>query len=103
MPGSMRLRGGSWELKVYLGSDALSGRKRWAYRSFRGGMREAQRALAAMVAEADRGGLARTTATVGDLLEEWYAHAAPSFSPKNVVETRGVLDRNLLPFLGTAR
>lgn len=101
MPGSMRLRGDSWELKVYLGRDALSGRKRWAYRTFRGGKREAQRALAAMVAEADRGGLARTTATVGALLEEWFAHAAPSFSPKNVVETRGVLDRNLLPFLGT--
>lgn len=101
MPGSLRQRGKSWELKVYLGRDAVSGRKRWAYRSFRGGKREAQRALAALVAEADRGGLARTTATVGDLLEEWFEHAAPSFSPKNVVETRGVLDRNLLPFLAT--
>lgn len=69
MPGSMRQRGGSWKLKVYRGRDAVSGRKRWAYRSFRGGKREAQRALAAMVAEADRGGLARTTWTVGDLLE----------------------------------
>jgi integrase len=100
VPGSMRLRGDSWELKVYLGRDSLSGRKRWAYRTFRGGKCEAQRALAAMVAGADRGGLARTTATVGDLLEEWFEHAAPSFSPKNVAETRGVLDRNLLPFLG---
>jgi integrase len=101
MPGSMRLRGEAWELKVYLGRDAVSGRKRWAYRTFRGGKREAQRALSAMVAEVDRGGLARTSATVGELLEEWFAHAAPSFSPKNVRETRGLLDRNLLPFLGS--
>lgn len=53
-----------------------------------------------MVAEADRGALARTTATVGELLEEWLAHASPGFSPKNAKETRGVLDRNLLPYLG---
>lgn len=101
MPGSMRQRGESWELKVYLGRDAVSGRKRWGYRTFRGGKRDAQRALTAMLAEVDRGGFARTAATVGELLEEWFAHAAPSFSPKNVRETRGVLDRNLLPFLGT--
>ncbi|MGH9154499.1 MAG: tyrosine-type recombinase/integrase [Acidimicrobiales bacterium] len=101
MPGSMRQRGESWELKVYLGRDAVTARKRWAYRTFHGGKRDAQRALTAMVAEVDRGGLARTSATVGELLEEWFAHAAPSFSPKCVRETRGVLDRNLLPFLGT--
>ncbi|HET7487673.1 MAG TPA: tyrosine-type recombinase/integrase [Acidimicrobiales bacterium] len=100
MPGSMRQRGSTWELKVYLGRDAVSGRKRWAYRTFKGGKRDAQRALAAFVVEADRDGVARTGATVGELLEEWFTHAAPSFSPKNVVETRGVLDRNLLPFLG---
>ena len=96
----MRQRGSSWELKVYLGRDAVTGRKRWAYQTFRGGKREAQRRLAAMVLDAERGGVGHTGASVGELLEEWFAHAAPSFSPKNVVETRGVLDRNLLPFLG---
>ena len=101
MPGSMRQQDGSFELKVYLGRDAVSGRKRWADQTFKGGKRDAQRALAAMVLGAERGGLAHTGATVGELLEEWFVHAAPSFSPKNVVETRGVLDRNLLPFLGT--
>jgi len=78
----------------------VSGKKPWAYRTFRGGKREAQRALAALVAEAERGSLARTKATVGELLEEWYAHASPGFSPKGARETRGVLDRNILPFLG---
>lgn len=67
----------------------------------RGGKREAQRALTAMVAEADRGGLTRTSATVSELLEEWYAHAAPGFSPKGAHQTRGILDRNLLPFVGS--
>ncbi|HVM36261.1 MAG TPA: tyrosine-type recombinase/integrase [Actinomycetota bacterium] len=91
---------GSWELKVYVGRDAVSGKKRWAYRTFRGGKRDAQRALAAFVAEGERGSLARTKATVGELLEEWYAHASPGFSPKGARETRGVIDRNILPFLG---
>jgi integrase len=98
--GFMRQRGGSWELRIYAGRDAVTGRKRWVTRTVRGGKREAQRALAAMVAEIDRGGTVRTTATVGELLEEWFAHAAPGFSPKGAKETRGALDRNLLPFLG---
>jgi integrase len=97
----MRQRGaGSWELKAYLGRDAVSGEKRWAYQTFRGGKRDAQRALAAMVAQAERGALARTKATVGQLLEEWFSHAGADFSPKTARETRGVMDRNLLPFLG---
>ncbi len=71
MQGTMRQRAaGSWELKAYLGRDAVSGKKRWAYLTFRGGKREAQGALAALVAEAERGSLARTKATVGELLEE---------------------------------
>lgn len=101
MQGTMRQRcSGSWELKAYLGRDAVTGSKRWAYQTVRGGKRDAQRALAALVAQAERGSLAHTKATVGQLLEEWFAHAKADFSPKTVVETRGVIDRNLLPFLG---
>ena len=96
----MRQRGSSWELRVYAGRDVVTGRKRWVSRTVKGGKREAQRALAAMVAEADRGALTHTTATVGELLEEWFALASPGFSPKGAKETRGVIDRNLLPFLG---
>lgn len=103
MQGFMRQRGSSWELRVYVGRDPVTGRKRWVVKTVKTGKREAQRALAAMVAEADRGALRSTTATVGELLEEWFAHAAPGFSPKCVLKTRGVLDRNLLPFLGTIR
>ncbi len=93
-------RGKSWQLRVYRGRDAVTGKKRWATRTVRGGKREAQRALSAMVAEADRGTLARTDTTVGELLERWFDQAKEDFSPKTVVETRGFLDRNLLPALG---
>jgi hypothetical protein len=59
----------------------------------RAGKREAQRALTAMVAEADTGTLARTDATVGELLERWFEQAKEDFSPKTVLETRGFIDR----------
>lgn len=69
MRGFMRQRGSSWELRVYLGRDPITSKKRWATKTIRGGKSEAQSALAAMVAEADRGGLAESAATVGELLE----------------------------------
>ena len=55
MPGSMRQRGeNSWNLRVYAGRDAVTGRKISVERTVRGNKREASRALASMVAEIDR-------------------------------------------------
>jgi hypothetical protein len=54
-----------------------------------------------MVTEAERGLTVRTTATVGELLEAWFEFASPDFSPKTVKETRGYIDRSLMPALGT--
>ncbi len=61
MKGFMRQRGASWELRVYLGPDPLTGKKRYATRTVRGGKREAQTALAEMVTEAERGLTVRTS------------------------------------------
>jgi integrase len=100
MKGSIRRRGDSWEMRVYVGVDAVTGKRRYATRSMRGGKREAQRALAEFVTEAHRGRLVRTSATVGELLEAWFDHATRDFSPTTIVETRGFIDRNLAPALG---
>ena len=100
MKGFMRQRGESWELRVFLGYDPVSGKQRYATRSVRGGKREAQRVLAEMVTEAERGLATRTTATVGELIEAWFEFATPDFSPKTVKETRGYIDRSLMPTLG---
>ena len=99
----MRQRGSAWELRVYLGRDPQSGTGQYASKTVRGTKREAQSALAAMVAEADRGLVAKTRGTVAELLERWFEHAAPDFSPKTVLETRGVLDRYLVPDLGSVQ
>lgn len=103
MKGFMRQRGASWELRVFLGRDPLTGKKRYATRTVRGGKREAQTALAEMVTETERGLTVRTTATVGELLEAWFEFATPDFSPKTVKETRGYIDRSLMPALGSRR
>ena len=101
MQGFMRKRGEAWELRVFRGYDPVTGKQRYADKTARGGKREAQRTLAEMIAEADRGGAVSTNATVGELLESWFELAAPDFSPKTAMETRGLLDRALLPALGS--
>ena len=100
MKGFMRRRGDAWELRVYVGTDPVTGKQRYASRTVRGGKREAQRALNEMVSDAERGLVVRTNATTGELIEAWFEHAAGDFSPKTVKETRGFIDRNLLPAVG---
>src|SRR5262245_7183011 len=76
MTGSLRyLAPGSWELRVYLGVDADTGRERWATKTVHGSRRHASSQLAAFGEEA---GYARLRAgTVADLLDRWLAHASP--------------------------
>jgi hypothetical protein len=61
--------GASWELRVCLARDPVTGSKRYRTQTVRGGKREAQTALAEMITEAKRGLTVRTRATVGELLE----------------------------------
>jgi integrase len=88
---------------VYIGRDPVTARKRYVARTVRGGKRDAQRALAALAHEVNEKSVTRSRATVGDLLEAWFDHARDDLSPKTVRETRGYLDRNLIPGLGGVR
>lgn len=96
----MRRRGDSWQLRVYLGRDPLTGEKRWTSKTVKGGKREAQRALAAMVAAADGNEVASASGTVGELLDRWFENASADFSPKTALETAGFINRYLRPGLG---
>ena len=100
MRGSMRQRGRGWELRVFLGLEPGTGKKLYATKTARGGKREAQQALAEMVAHAADGRLGIARASVGELLEEWFAHASPDFSPSTRLSTRRILDQHLVPTLG---
>jgi hypothetical protein len=53
MKGFIRRRGDAWELRVFLGTDPVTNKMRYASRTVRTGRREAQRVLNEMVSDAD--------------------------------------------------
>jgi integrase len=102
MAGSMRQRGtDSWQLRVHAGRDPLNGRKRYLERTFRGTKRDASKALAALIVEAERlTPQAAKKGTVEDLLREWLEHASSSFSPRTVSTTRQYMETAIIPGIG---
>jgi integrase len=73
MRGSLRSRRpGVWELIIQLRRDPMTGQTRQLSRTVHGTKREAQRALAAEVAQVSAGKVTATTQTVADLLASWY-------------------------------
>jgi integrase len=97
MRGSLRQRAGAWELKVYVGRDPLTGRKRYASRTVRSGSRRAaEKALAAFVTEVgEKPVFPERNRTFGELLERWYEAASPDWSPNTAYQVRHVIDRRL--------
>jgi integrase len=81
MKGHLRKRGDAWELRVYVGTDPITNRQKYVTRTFRGGKREAEEALARLVTEVSGGGHAAQDTTVGDLIREWLDLAKPELSP----------------------
>lgn len=73
--GSLRLKREPdyWELRVYAGRDPVTDKRRYVSRAFRGGKRDANNALAQLVAEIDREGVS-TEATVNRLLTAHIDH-----------------------------
>lgn len=103
MPGSMRQRGeNSWNLRVYAGRDAVTGRQISIQRTVHGNKREASKVLAAMVAEVARRPVSSAgKGTVATLCREWLDHVAPGFSPKTVETTRMYIEDPIIPALGS--
>ena len=99
MPGSIRRRGpNSWQLRVYTGIDATSGRKRWVTRTVRGSEREARRQLKGLLEDATN---ARVySGSVGDLLDRWFAAASSDWAASTNRETKSLIQHHLKPHLG---
>jgi Phage integrase, N-terminal SAM-like domain len=98
-PGSIRQRGtNAWELRVYLGTDAETGRQRWTTTTVHGSRRHANIELAALVEAA---GHARLRAgTLADLLIRWFEAASTAWAASTVRQTRSVINCHLMPHLG---
>ncbi|MEM7342395.1 MAG: site-specific integrase [Actinomycetota bacterium] len=99
MRGSKRQRGDAWELRVYVGVDPVNGRRRYATRTVRGSERHAETQLALFVAEVASGGEA-TSATVGQLLDRWWALSSADWSARTRVQTESAIRVHLRPDLG---
>jgi integrase len=101
--GHIRERGkGTWELRVFLGRDPITRRDRYKTRTFKGGKKDAEKELRALLSTIDAGVVSE--GTFGELLERWYLVATTSrdWSPKTVVEHRRIIDKQLGPLSNLA-
>ncbi len=104
MKGSLRERqAGNWELIVQLPRDPETGLRKQLSRTHYGNKREAQRALAALVAQVSEGKITSTAKTLGQLLDSWIEHVEGSLSPTTVREYRRLTERLIKPDLGGLR
>lgn len=101
MAGSIRQRGKeSWEVRAFLGKDAVTGRKQYVTRTVHGTRREAEVALGRLLGEVDDGDHAVRPGTVGELCELWFAQTEPDLSPSTAPQYRRLLDKRILPRWG---
>ena len=99
MPGSIRKRGpNSWQLRVYAGVQATSGRKTWITRTVRGSEREARQQLKRLLDEASDRRV--RTGSLSDLLDRWFAAASTEWSASTLRETKSLIEHHLKPHLG---
>lgn len=97
--GHLRQRGEAWELRAYAGVDPITNRQKYVTRTFRGGKREAEEALARLVTEVSGGSHAAQDTTIGDLLREWLALAKPELSPSTARGYDWIITTYIFPTL----
>jgi integrase len=84
---------GVWRLRVFTGTDPVTGNPRQATRTFRGTKKQAESALADFVHELGGGSVATDSSTVAEYLDRWLNHIATSRSPTTVRGYRGKIGR----------
>jgi integrase len=103
MRGHLRKRGSAWELRAYAGLDPISGKQKYVTRTFRGGKREAEEALARLVSEVSGGAQSAQDATVADVIREWLAVSGSSLSPTTLRGYDWIVRTYIVPHLGPIR
>lgn len=105
MPGSVtpdRRRKDAWKLRVPLGVDVQTGKRRVASRTVTAtSKRGATKLLEEFAREVLAKDRARTVVTVSVLLDRWLELAARDRSPTTLYTYRGYIRREILPAIGT--
>jgi integrase len=103
MKGHIRERGDAWEIRVYSGTDPLTGRKKYVTRTVRGSRRDADLALARLIVEVTGGVRVAQDATVSDLVLSWFELVRPELSPSTVRGYERNINSHILPTLGRTK
>ncbi len=102
MKGHVEQRGAtSWRVKVYIGVDAVTGRKRYIQRTVHGSKNDADLALARLLVEIGDGGIEDgPDCTVTQLVNRWLAHVEADLSPATLDDYRRVARIHIDPTIG---
>jgi integrase len=103
LKGHIRERGDAWEIRVYSGTDPVTGRKKYVTRTVRGSRKEADLALARLIVEVTGGVRVAQDATVADLVLRWFELAKSELSPSTVRGYERNIKRHILPVLGRTK
>jgi integrase len=101
--GFIRKRGDAWQVIVYAGRDPITGRKRQLSRNVRGRSAKPRRCGLACSWKSTMDITSRLPASFGELVEQWFEHASPDWSPKTASETRRLIDKIVKPRLARMR
>jgi integrase len=100
-PGMRERSHGVWELIVESGRDPVTGKRRQVSRVFRGNMRDATKARAALLTEAAKGRHTGSGASVDELFSEWIRELErKGRSPNTIHNYEKTYRRNIQPTLG---
>jgi len=104
MQGSLRQRSiGSWELRVFVGVDPDTKRRRYRSKTVRCNRAEAERELEAMITSVRATRAVGLRSMMAELFDAWHAIAAVNWAPSTVRANDSVLRRHLHPRFGNTR
>ena len=93
---------GKWRLRVFAGRD-VDGKTVTVSRNFAGSRRQAQSALAKLVADVERDQTKSHKGTLGELLDAWLVDIEPHRSRYTMREHRRSVEKRIQPALGSMR
>ena len=90
-------------MRVYVGIDPDTKKRRYRTATVVGNRRDAEHGLEVLLAQVRVDRAVGSSSTVSELLEKWFTVASGSWSPTTIRQTRSVLDRYLHPMVGSVR
>lgn len=103
MRGNIRKRGkDSWEVRVDMGRDPLTGKRRQVSRTIKGTKRDAQALAASLISQYEAGiDVSRDKQTVGDFLRMWLReYAKPNTAPTTFRRYEQLVGLHITPIIG---